>query len=121
MSKKKGAAKKIGEIMVEMDLIQESDILVALAGQAGLACIELDNDSIPQVAIDTLPAESATTYQIVPVDYDESSKVLTIAMKSPDNYRAVDDLRLLMGFKVEAVVAPPDQIDEIMVILINDL
>ena len=56
VSKKKGESKKIGEIMVEMDLIQESDILVALSGQAGLAYKELDNDSIPQVAIDTLPA-----------------------------------------------------------------
>ncbi|MFN9993852.1 MAG: GspE/PulE family protein, partial [Phycisphaerales bacterium] len=29
---------------------------------------------------------------------------LKIALKSPDNFRAVDDLRLLMGFNVEAVV-----------------
>ena len=114
VSKKKGDTKKIGQIMLEMDLISEGDILIALAGQAGLAFRELDADSIPQIAFDTLPAESATTYQIVPVDYNESSKVLTIAMKSPDNYRAVDDLRLLMGFKVEAIVSPPDQIDEII-------
>ncbi|MGY8753420.1 MAG: GspE/PulE family protein, partial [Phycisphaerales bacterium] len=44
----------------------------------------------------------------------EATKLLTIALKSPDNYRAVDDLRLLMGFKVEAVVSPPDQIDAII-------
>ncbi len=35
-------------------------------------------------------------------------------MKSPDNFRAVDDLRLLMGFKVVAVVAPTDQIDKVL-------
>ena len=114
VSRKKGDNKKIGEIMVEMDLIKTNDILIALSGQAGLAFKELDSDSIPQIAFDTLPAESATTYQIVPVDYDETTKVLTIAMKSPDNYRAVDDLRLLMGFKVEAIVSPTEQIDEII-------
>ena len=114
VARKKGDTKKIGQIMLEMDLINDGDILIALAGQAGLAFKELDVDAIPQIAFDTLPAESATTYQIAPVDYDESSKVLTIAMKSPDNYRAVDDLRLLMGFKVEAIVSPPDQIDEII-------
>jgi len=114
VTRKKGDNKKIGEIMVEMDLISNSDILIALSGQAGLAFKELDSDSIPQIAFDTLPAESATTYQIVPVDYDENTKILTIAMKSPDNYRAVDDLRLLMGFKVEAIVSPAEQIDEII-------
>ena len=114
VTRKKGDNKKIGEIMVEMDLISNSDILIALSGQAGLAFKELDSDSIPQIAFDTLPAESATTYQIVPIDYDETTKILTIAMKSPDNYRAVDDLRLLMGFKVEAIVSPAEQIDEII-------
>ncbi len=114
VTRKKGDSKKIGEVMVEMGLIQQSDIQQALAGQAGLLWQELNIESIPQVAFDTLPVESATTYQIVPVDYDEDSKVLTIALKSPDNYRAVDDLRLLMGFKVAAVVSPPDQIDKIL-------
>ena len=114
VARKKGDRKKIGEVMLEMGLINESEVLQALSGQAGLAWVELDIDAIPQIAFDTLPAESATTYQIVPVDYDESSKVLTIALKSPDNFRAVDDLRLLMGFKVTAVVSPANQIDEII-------
>jgi type IV pilus assembly protein PilB len=114
VARKKADRRKIGEIMIEMGLIKEADIQQALAGQAGLAWVELDVESIPQIAFDTLPVESATTYQIVPVKYDESTKLLTIALKSPDNYRAVDDLRLLMGFKVEAVVSPAEQIDDII-------
>ena len=82
VSRKKGDRRKIGEIMLEMGLIQESDILLTLAGQAGLAWKELDINAIPQIAFDTLPVESATTYQIVPVDYDEESKLLTIALKN---------------------------------------
>ena len=114
IARKKGDQKKLGEIMLQMGIIQEEDVLQALAGQAGLAWKELQIDDIPQQAFEILPVESATTYQIVPVDYDESSKLLTIALKSPDNFRAVDDLRLLMGFKVEAVVSPASQIDEII-------
>ncbi len=48
---------------------------------------------------------------MIPVEYNPTSKRLKIAMKSPDNFRAVDDLRLLMGFNVEAVVADPTVID----------
>ncbi|MGY8753419.1 MAG: hypothetical protein ACKVIO_05925, partial [Phycisphaerales bacterium] len=60
---KKNDRKKIGEIMVEMGLITNTDIQQTLAGQAGLAWVKLDVDSIPQIAFDTLPVESATTYQ----------------------------------------------------------
>jgi type IV pilus assembly protein PilB len=35
-------------------------------------------------------------------------------MKDPDNFKAVDDLRLLMGFKVSAVVAPPEEVDAVL-------
>ncbi len=113
-AKKKGDFRKVGEILIEMGLIEEQDVLRVLAGQAGLRWVELKVDDIPDAAVEALPAETATTYQIVPVAYDEGSRALTVALKSPDNFRAVDDLRLLMGFKVTAVVSPPEQIDEVI-------
>ncbi len=114
-AKQKGKHKKIGEVMVEMGLIQETDIIKAISGQVGLAWRdELKVEDIPEEVFDRLPVESVTTYQIVPVEYDESTKLLTIAIKSPDNFKAIDDLRTLMGLKVAAIVAPPEQIDEII-------
>jgi type IV pilus assembly protein PilB len=114
VSRKKGDHRKIGEIMIEMGLISENDVLMALSGQAGLRFIKIDIDAIPESAVEALPMETATTYGIAPVSYDEKSKTITIALKSPDNFRAVDDLRLLMGFKVNAVVALPEEVDEVI-------
>ena len=114
VSRKKGDHRKIGEIMIEMGLISKNDVLMALSGQAGLRFIKIDIDSIPESAVEALPMETATTYGIAPVAYDEKSKTITIALKSPDNFRAVDDLRLLMGFKVNAVVALPEEVDEVI-------
>ncbi len=114
IARKKGDRRKIGEIMVEMGLITENDVLCALAGQAGLQFITLEIDSIPDSAVQALPMETATTYGIAPVAYDEKTKTITIALKTPDNFRAVDDLRLLMGFKVIAVVALPEQVDAVV-------
>ena len=109
--KEKGQAILLGELLVELGTIEKDDILEALAGQAGLRMVHLDADEIPQAAIDAVPAETANTYQIAPVDFQEEGRRLTVALKSPDNFRAVDDLRLLMGFKVVAVVAPAEEID----------
>jgi type IV pilus assembly protein PilB len=112
--KDKGQKVLLGDLLVELGYITKNDVLEALAGQSGLRMVQIDASSIPEAAFKALPAESANTYQIVPLDFDEKSKTITIAMKSPDNFRAVDDLRLLMGFKVQAVVSPADQIDQIL-------
>jgi type IV pilus assembly protein PilB len=112
--KDKGQSKRLGELLVEMGHISQNDVLEALAGQAGMRMVHVKADDIPQAAIEALPAETANTYQIIPLEFDERTRSLTIAMKSPDNFRAVDDLRLLMGFKVNAVVAPSEQIDAVL-------
>ncbi len=114
LGRKKGDKKKIGEVMIELGLITEQDVLETLAGQSGLLFIDLDVDAIPDSAVEALPVETATTYGIAPVAYEENSRTITIALKSPDNFRAVDDLRLLMGFKVNAVVALPEQVDAVI-------
>jgi len=104
----------IGSLLVSLGYISEADVMEAMAGQAGMRMVSIDEETIPAEAIEALPAETANTYQVVPLAYDAGSRSITIAMKSPDNFRAVDDLRLLMGFKVEAVVAPADEIDKVL-------
>lgn len=111
--KEAGEKKRLGEIMVEMGLVTEQDVLEALAGQAGMRMIEFDPDKIPKDAIDALPGETATAYDIAPLEFDEATRTIVVAMKTPDNFRAVDDLRLLMGFKVQAVVASGELIDAV--------
>jgi type IV pilus assembly protein PilB len=97
---------KVGELLVELGYCSQRDISAALAGQAGMAYMDLTSSfEIPGPAKEAIPAENVQAYQIIPIDFNPTSKRLKIAMKTPDNFRAVDDLRLLMGFNVEAVVA----------------
>ena len=64
--------------MLEMGIIKDVDILQVLAGQQGLAWQELDIDNIPQEAFDALPVETATTYGIVPIKYDEATHAINL-------------------------------------------
>ncbi|VAX39552.1 General secretion pathway protein E [hydrothermal vent metagenome] len=104
----------IGQLLVELSYCTEQDVAEALAGQAGMAYIDLASLEIDEEALEAVAAETVQAYQIVPVEFKASGKKLKIAMKSPDNFRAVDDLRLLMGFNVEAVVADSEAIDAII-------
>ena len=101
----------IGQILVELGYCTQRDVNEALAGQAGMAYADLSGFQMSDEVRDAVASETVQSYQVVPVEYNPRSKRLKIAMKSADNFRAVDDLRLLMGFTVEAVVADPAHID----------
>jgi type IV pilus assembly protein PilB len=101
----------LGQLLIELGYVTESDVNLALAAQAGMETLDLDSMDIPPEVIKILPAETATAYQVVPVMHDKASNTLTVALKSASNFRAIDDLRLLMGFNVKPVVADPDLVD----------
>ena len=101
----------VGQLLIELGYIEQADVDEAMAAQAGMETIDLDDVDIEQSVIDLLPSEMAQVYGIVPVFYDKQKNVLTVALKSAESFRALDDLKLLMGFQVNAVVAPAEQID----------
>src|SRR5690606_7932669 len=69
---------------------------------------------LPEQVVQAIPSENAHAYQVIPLEYQPERRRLKIAMKSPDNYRAVDDLRLLMSVNVEAVITKPEAIDALL-------
>ena len=105
---------RLGELLVELGYCSSTDVAEGLAGQAGMIYADLRGFDIPESFREIVPSDNIRAYSVVPVEYNPTSKRLKIAMKSPDNFRAVDDLRMLMGFNVEAVVADPDLIDALI-------
>jgi type IV pilus assembly protein PilB len=106
-----GRTRPLGEIMVELGMVSERDIQEALAGQAGMGFVDLDEVELDEEILAAIPAETAMAYEVVPIEHEKGARRLKIALKSPDNFRAVDDLKLLMGFNVTAVVAPAAQVE----------
>jgi type IV pilus assembly protein PilB len=105
---------RIGELLVELGHCTKTDVSAALAGQAGMPYVDLTGFALTDPLKEVVPAESVRMYEVVPIDYNATSKRLRIAMKSPNNFRAVDDLRLLMGFNVEAAVGDPSIIEDLI-------
>lgn len=110
--KRKGGA--LGRILIDLGYVKESDVNIGLAAQKGYELINLEGRAIPKEAIDAVPPQIATTNKVLPLEFDKASKTLTVAMASQENFRALDDLRSLMGYNVKAVIADPDQIDRLL-------
>jgi type IV pilus assembly protein PilB len=104
----------LGALLVELGYCSKGDVDRALAGQAGMEFIDLAKMNIPEETIAAIPAENARAYQVVPIKWDPARKHLRVAIKDPTKFQAVDDLRLLLGAKVEAVVAPGEAIDALI-------
>jgi type IV pilus assembly protein PilB len=103
LQKKNGG--KLGQVFIEQGFIKPAELRIALAAQRGMEFVDIKDLEISKEIQERVPSQMARTYEIIPVEYDKSRNQLTVAMKSPDNFRAMDDLSTLMGYKVVAKVA----------------
>jgi len=66
---------------------------------------------IPSELIDKVPARFATHYGFVPIQ--ERNGVLVVAISDPLNAQLLDDIRLVLKRRVEAVVTTPQEIHRV--------
>lgn len=105
---------KIGEIFLELGLVDEGQLQMALAAQRGMEYMSLDGIDVPPDVIEKVPAQMAKTYHIVPIEYKKDQNELIVVLDSPDNFRATDDLRTLMGFKITARITDPEALEKML-------
>jgi type IV pilus assembly protein PilB len=112
LQKRRGGA--LGRILIDLGYIKESDLNIALAAQRGYELLDLANANIPKEAIDAVPAQIATTNKVLPISFDAGSRKLVVAMANHENFRALDDLRSLMGYTVTAKIGDAEQIEKLI-------
>ena len=95
--------KSLGRVLVELDLVEESDLVSTLAAQIGLEYVDLAEYPIDPTAAAMVGDSLARRYQALPVGWD--GDVLVVAMADPSNVLAVDDIRSVTGADVRPVVA----------------
>jgi type IV pilus assembly protein PilB len=94
---------KLGEALVRVGAVSESDITETLSQQFGVPSIDLSSFSIDPAVIKIVPGEVARKYGVLPVN--KTGATLTIAMGDPTNVFAMDDIKFMTGYNVEPVVA----------------
>jgi len=111
IQKKRGGDVRIGQIFLELGLVDETQLQVALAAKRGMEYATIDGIDIPKDVIDKVPAQMAKTYHIVPIEYNKEKNELTVVLDNVENFRATDDLRTLMGFNVTAKMTDRDGLE----------
>ena len=101
----------LGQVLINLGYITATELNLALAFQLGMDYVDVRSLDVPDEIVDKLTAQMAMTYRVLPVDFDESTDTLSIAMDSADNFRATDDLHTLLGYAIRPLITDRDQLE----------
>src|SRR6476469_7304408 len=94
---------RIGTALIKTGAIEESKLTDFLSKQYGVPAINLKEFDIDPEIIRLVSKEVAEKHLVIPVN--RAGPSLIVAMADPSNIYAVDDLKFLTGYNIEAVVA----------------
>jgi len=110
LSVQKSEGGRLGSILVKLGFVHEDKLMTFLSKQYGVPYVDLGKFEINPAVIKHIPAEVAQKYRIMPIN--RAGATITIAMVDPSNIFAIDDIKFMTGYNVEAVVATEGAIVE---------
>lgn len=97
------SGERLGKTLINLGFVSEENILQALERQLGISRINLAQHPPDREVAMLIPAALAERHQILPLR--KEGRRLTLAMFDPTNFFAIDDVRMVTGLEVQAVIA----------------
>jgi len=110
LERQKNTGLKLGEQIIEDDLLTESQIFNFLEMQLGIRHVNLASYVIKKSALEHIDQSFAEKNEVLPIDIQNGR--LIVAMSDPMNLRLVDDMSIMTGMRVEAVIASRNSIED---------
>jgi general secretion pathway protein E/type IV pilus assembly protein PilB len=98
------------QALVDLKLCSQATIYQALAEGSGLQFTPLTEVKIDESIKETIPAKVALHYHFVPLKLDK--KTLTAAFATPPSVNDKEALRLLLGLRLQPLIATPIEINQ---------
>ncbi len=104
----KSVSERLGKILLDKGLIRPVDLLRALARQAGVRFVDLDDVAVDWSVAQSIPLAMARRHRALPIGYD--GERVAVAMANPADVLALDDLRTLLRREVVVAMVDPGQL-----------
>jgi type IV pilus assembly protein PilB len=101
---------RMGETLVAMGVLSERDLARVLAERLGREFIDFASTPVDLVVANRVPEDLARRYEAIPVMMRGDG--LVVAMANPDDVFALDDLQLVTGSSIIPTTADRSQIHE---------
>ncbi|MBU0719336.1 MAG: type II secretion system ATPase GspE [Planctomycetes bacterium] len=105
-------SERIEHCLVRMGFIDERDYLEIYGEQLSIPLIDLTEVEIDQELLKLAPSKVVHRDRVIPIDRRNGS--IRVATNNPFNLYAFDELRMLMGAKIETVLATSEEIARVI-------
>jgi type II secretory ATPase GspE/PulE/Tfp pilus assembly ATPase PilB-like protein len=112
LDKLSGANISLCDYLIDNSCIEEKALLQVLSEIKNMPYVDLHDIKIEITAINTVPARIAWHYQFLPIKLDSGK--LTVAVNTPLEIGAQDELKLILGYRIDMVLACKGQINEML-------
>ena len=110
LAKQKESGDFICTAIIKLGFSTPEKIFSLLARQLDLPYVKLTDIEIDPAVIQKVPANFASRYKIIPVEFMDDT--LIIAMADPLDVSALDDIKLLLGSEVREVLSSEAEIQD---------
>lgn len=102
----------LGKILIHLGFVSEAVIRDLMSQSLGLSRIDLSQLVVDEEAIRLVPKDLAYRYTLLPINFDKTTKTLSIAMAEVFNVLAIDQLVAVLGetIKIEPIMAGETEI-----------
>jgi general secretion pathway protein E/type IV pilus assembly protein PilB len=103
----------IGKLLIALGFVTEATLRDALSESLGKQSIDLSNVIVDPAALTRVPRDLAKRHHLLPIDYDEELRRLTIATSDVNDIVALDRLRGLTrdAIEIDTLLAGETEID----------
>ncbi|HEY9277275.1 MAG TPA: ATPase, T2SS/T4P/T4SS family [Methylotenera sp.] len=104
----------LGRQLVRLGFVTEAMVRDTLASTIGTESIDLSTVVADIEALQMVPQDFSRRYHLLPVAYEEASRVMVVAMADLFNVVALDQLRAMLGgqIQIKPVLAAEAQLEE---------
>jgi hypothetical protein len=119
IARQKQTGQRLGPVLVEMRVVTERDLAEVWARQLNLPFIDLSNYVVDPGIAKLVHERIALRHQLIPIN--KVGNTLTVAMADPLNVLALDDVQLMTGLQVKAVVATTTDVQNALAYIHGEL
>ncbi len=102
----------LGQTLLSAGYITEDDLAIALAKQFDVPYIDLKDVTVSEETRRSVPANLLQAGELVPLEIID--KTLTVAVYDPTNYELIDRLSTITGYEIKYVLSTRTQIHEFL-------
>ncbi len=106
------SSERIEHCLVRLGFINERDYLEIYGEQLSIPVVDLSEIEIDEELLKQAPSKVVHRDRVIPIDRRDGA--IRVATNNPFNLYAFDELRMLMGAKIETVLATGEEISRVI-------